>query len=277
VRLLPGTSAVLEDNWVPVPVDTKLLAGTPVYAVVHAGRWTAARYVGPEKQGNVVVQFDDLRGQEQVTPPARLAIAKEILERLKQPDAGEQFARDEAEACQKWSDERRKQAHPRDYAAQYPLDESYEPIPERGVIRRGEPLHVFWGFRWNPVRVEADCQSGPVEIRWTERGGVWREFISRKSLFRSVANRAAGDAETPNTDPGKSAGYRIVLTKAGKRRAAVLQVVIQATGLSIKDARELVDAAPVTLADKLTKDKANALRKEIEAAGGEGRVEGATE
>ena len=47
-----------------------------------------------------------------------------------------------------------------------------------------------------------------------------------------------------------------------------MKVVKEALGLGLKDAKDLVDAAPSTLKDGMKKAEAEALKKSIEAAGG---------
>jgi large subunit ribosomal protein L7/L12 len=47
-----------------------------------------------------------------------------------------------------------------------------------------------------------------------------------------------------------------------------MKVVKEALGLGLKDAKDLVDAAPATLKDGMKKDEAEALKKGIEEAGG---------
>ena len=76
-----------------------------------------------------------------------------------------------------------------------------------------------------------------------------------------AAGAAAGAAEEKDA-------FTVVLDSAGEQKIAVMKVVKEALGLGLKDAKDLVDAAPATLKDGMKKDEAEALKKGIEEAGG---------
>jgi large subunit ribosomal protein L7/L12 len=79
----------------------------------------------------------------------------------------------------------------------------------------------------------------------------------------AVAGPAAG-AEAVE----EKAAFTVVLASAGEQKIAVMKVVKEALGLGLKDAKDLVDAAPSTLKDGMKKVEAEDLKKKIEAAGG---------
>ena len=58
------------------------------------------------------------------------------------------------------------------------------------------------------------------------------------------------------------------LASAGEQKIAVIKVVKEALALGLKEAKDLVDAAPALLKDGMKKDEAEALKKKIEEAGG---------
>jgi len=60
----------------------------------------------------------------------------------------------------------------------------------------------------------------------------------------------------------------IVLTSAGANKIAVLKEVRTITGLGLKEAKDLVDAAPKPIKEGIKKEDAEAIKKQIEAAGG---------
>ena len=62
--------------------------------------------------------------------------------------------------------------------------------------------------------------------------------------------------------------FSVVLVSAGEQKIAVMKVVKEALGLGLKDAKDLVDAAPSTLKDGMKKAEAEDLKKKIETAGG---------
>ncbi len=76
-----------------------------------------------------------------------------------------------------------------------------------------------------------------------------------------AAGAAAGPAEEKDS-------FTVVLASAGEQKIAVMKVVKEALGLGLKEAKDLVDAAPATLKDGMKKDEAEAMKKAIEEAGG---------
>lgn len=62
--------------------------------------------------------------------------------------------------------------------------------------------------------------------------------------------------------------FTVVLASAGEQKIAVMKVVKEVLGLGLKEAKDLVDAAPSTLKDGMKKAEAEDLKKKIEEAGG---------
>ena len=56
---------------------------------------------------------------------------------------------------------------------------------------------------------------------------------------------------------------------AGAQKLAVVKLVKELTGLGLKEAKDLVDAAPKALKEGVAKDEAEALKKSLEEAGAE--------
>ena len=61
--------------------------------------------------------------------------------------------------------------------------------------------------------------------------------------------------------------FNVVLKSAGAQKINVIKVVRAATGLGLKEAKDLVDGAPKTVKESLSKDDAEKLKKELEEAG----------
>ncbi|MGA3243020.1 MAG: 50S ribosomal protein L7/L12 [Bacteroidota bacterium] len=62
--------------------------------------------------------------------------------------------------------------------------------------------------------------------------------------------------------------FTVELKSAGAQKINVIKVVRAATGLGLKEAKDLVDGAPKVVKEGLNKDEAEKLKKEIEEAGG---------
>ena len=79
---------------------------------------------------------------------------------------------------------------------------------------------------------------------------------------------AAGPAAAAAEVVEEKTSFDVVLKAAGAQKLAIVKLVKELTGLGLKEAKDLVDAAPSTLKDGMKKAEAEALKKAIEAAGG---------
>ena len=66
--------------------------------------------------------------------------------------------------------------------------------------------------------------------------------------------------------------FDVILKAAGASKLAVVKLVKELTSLGLKEAKELVDAAPKPLKEAISKDEAEGLRKSLEEAGAEVEV-----
>lgn len=81
----------------------------------------------------------------------------------------------------------------------------------------------------------------------------------------AVAAPAGGAAPAAGEEKSTMAVH---LKEAGAQKIAVIKVVKEVLALGLKEAKDLVDAAPTLLKDAMKKEEAEALKKQIEAAGG---------
>ena len=66
--------------------------------------------------------------------------------------------------------------------------------------------------------------------------------------------------------------FDVILKNAGASKLGVIKVVRAATGLGLKDAKELVDNCPKTLKEAISKEDAEKLVEELKAAGAEAEI-----
>ncbi len=66
--------------------------------------------------------------------------------------------------------------------------------------------------------------------------------------------------------------FDVILTAAGAAKISVIKVVREVTGLGLKEAKDLVDAAPKAVKEKITKDEAEALKAKLVEAGATAEV-----
>lgn len=77
-----------------------------------------------------------------------------------------------------------------------------------------------------------------------------------------VAGPAAGGAVAE-----EKTEFDVVLADVGANKVAVIKAARAATGLGLKEAKDLVESAPCKIKEALSKEEAEALKKELEAAG----------
>ena len=92
--------------------------------------------------------------------------------------------------------------------------------------------------------------------------------IEEKFGVSAAAVASAGPAAGAAEAAEEKDAFTVVLTSAGEQKIAVMKVVKEALGLGLKEAKDLVDAAPATLKDGMKKAEAEDLKKKIEEAGG---------
>ena len=82
----------------------------------------------------------------------------------------------------------------------------------------------------------------------------------------AAAAPAAGGAAGAAAAEEKSA-FNVVLKEAGDQKIKVIKVVRDATGLGLKEAKELVDGAPKTVKENVAKEEAEDLKAKFEEVG----------
>lgn len=76
---------------------------------------------------------------------------------------------------------------------------------------------------------------------------------------------AAGDGEGDEAE--EQTAFDVILTEVGQTKIQVIKAVRAATSLGLKEAKGLVDEAPKAVKEGITKDEAESLKKDLEAAG----------
>ena len=72
---------------------------------------------------------------------------------------------------------------------------------------------------------------------------------------------AAAEAEEEKTE------FDVILTAAGEKKINVIKEVRAITGLGLKEAKDLVEAAPKPVREKITKEEADKVKAQLEGAG----------
>jgi len=92
------------------------------------------------------------------------------------------------------------------------------------------------------------------------------ELIRRPAAAAAVAAPAAGGA-AGGAAAEEQTEFTVVLAAAGEKKVEVIKVVRAATGLGLKEAKDLVDGAPKPVKEGISKADADALKKQLEDAG----------
>ena len=100
-----------------------------------------------------------------------------------------------------------------------------------------------------------------------ELSTILKEEYGIEPAAAAVAVAASGDGAGAAVEEKTS--FDVELKSAGSAKLKVVKAVKEALGIGLKEAKDLVDAAPSVLKEGLTKDEAEALKKELEEAGAE--------
>ncbi len=92
------------------------------------------------------------------------------------------------------------------------------------------------------------------------------KLLEDKFGVSAAAPVAAAGAAAPVAE--EKSTFDVELSDAGSNKIGVIKVVKEATGLGLKEAKDLVDAAPKVVKEGLAKAEAEDLKKKIEDAGG---------
>ena len=90
--------------------------------------------------------------------------------------------------------------------------------------------------------------------------------VSAAAVAVAAAPGAAAAAVEEQTE------FNVVLTSFGANKVSVIKVVREATGLGLKEAKDLVEAAPKAVKEGATKEEAAELKKKLEDAGATAEV-----
>ena len=85
----------------------------------------------------------------------------------------------------------------------------------------------------------------------------------------AAAVAVAAPAEGGGAAEAEQTEFDVVLSKAGASKIPVIKVVRELTGLGLADAKKLVDGAPATVKEKISKEDAEAAKAKLEAEGAE--------
>jgi large subunit ribosomal protein L7/L12 len=83
-----------------------------------------------------------------------------------------------------------------------------------------------------------------------------------------MAMPQGGGGVATETAEEEQTEFDLILTGAGDKKIQVIKVVRAITGLGLKEAKDLVDGAPKSVKEKISKEEAEELKKQLEEVGG---------
>lgn len=132
-----------------------------------------------------------------------------------------------------------------------------ELLEQVGNLSKEERAELFIGAAEKMTLLEVLALVKSMEDKWEVKasgggGGM---------MMMAPAQAAGGDDEVEKTE------FDLVLKEAGQKKIAVIKEVRGITGMNLKDAKALVDKAPVTVKEKMPKDDAEKAKGALEEAG----------
>ena len=100
-----------------------------------------------------------------------------------------------------------------------------------------------------------------------ELANVLKEEYGIEPAAAAVAVAAAPGAAAGAEAAEEKTSFDVVLTEVGAAKLQVVKAVKEAFGLGLKEAKDLVDGAPSTLKEGVSKEEAENLKNAVEAAG----------
>ena len=101
-------------------------------------------------------------------------------------------------------------------------------------------------------------QAADLKKKMEDKFGV---TAAAPMAFAAAPGAGAGAAVEEKTE------FDVILTAVGDKKIEVLKVVREVTGLGLKEAKDLVDAAPKPVKEKIKKEEADQMKTKLEAAG----------
>ena len=88
----------------------------------------------------------------------------------------------------------------------------------------------------------------------------------------AVAVAAAGGGGEAGAAAAEKTSFDVVLKAPGGAKLAIVKLVKEITGLGLKEAKDLVDGAPKSVKEGVSKEEANSIKQQLEEAGAEVEV-----
>jgi large subunit ribosomal protein L7/L12 len=116
----------------------------------------------------------------------------------------------------------------------------------------------------NEEIIDAIASKSLIEVMELVKAMEEKFGVSAAAPVAMAAAPAAGGAAAAAEEKTE---FTVVLAATGEKKVEVIKAVRAITGLGLKEAKDLVEGAPQTVKDGVSKDEAEKFKKELEAAG----------
>src|SRR5215467_8958823 len=117
----------------------------------------------------------------------------------------------------------------------------------------------------NDQIIEAISSKSLVEVMELVKAMEEKFGVSAAAPVAMAAGPAAGGAAAAPAE--EKTEFTVALKASGEKKVEVIKAVRAITGLGLKEAKDLVESAPATVKEAVSKDDAAKFKKELEAAG----------
>jgi len=105
------------------------------------------------------------------------------------------------------------------------------------------------------------------EMKVVELAEFVKAMEEKFGISAAMPVMAAGAGAAAGAEAEEKTAWKVVLKDGGSQKIQVIKAIREATGLGLKESKDMVDAAPKTVKEGLKKDEAEDLKKKLEAAG----------
>ncbi|OGY64664.1 MAG: 50S ribosomal protein L7/L12 [Candidatus Harrisonbacteria bacterium RIFCSPLOWO2_02_FULL_41_13b] len=112
-----------------------------------------------------------------------------------------------------------------------------------------------------------DIISKVGELKVTELAELVKAMETKFGVSAAMPMAAAGSGATGGGEAEEKTAWDVILKSGGEQKIQVIKALREATGLGLKESKDMVDAAPKPVKTGLKKEEAEELKKKLEAAG----------
>mgnify|MGYP000554318654 CR=1 FL=1 len=117
------------------------------------------------------------------------------------------------------------------------------------------------------INALAEQIQGLTLLEASELVKLLEQRLGVSAAAAAVAVSAAPAAAAAAPEVEEKTEFDVILTAVGEKKINVIKVVREVTNLGLKEAKELVDSAPKTVKEGVSKQEAEEIKKKFEAAG----------